>query len=56
VVVFSPEFRDNATFTEPHQLSTGVVHLFVAGRAAILDSDFTDERAGDVLTKGQPGS
>ena len=49
VVVFSDDFRDNATFTAPHQLSTGVVHLFVAGRAAILGSQFTGERAGQVL-------
>lgn len=56
VVVFSPDFRDNATFTEPHQLSTGVVHLFVAGRAAILSAEFTDQRAGDVLLKGRSGS
>ena len=52
LVVFSDHFRDLATFTEPHQLSAGVVHLFVAGQAAILDSGFTGTRAGQVLTKG----
>ena len=51
VVVFSSDFRDNATFTEPHQLSTGVVHLFVNGRAAIRDSEFTGTLAGQVLRK-----
>ena len=51
LVVFSEDFRDNATFTEPHQLSSGVVHLFVAGEAAILNSDFTGARAGRVLTR-----
>ena len=52
VVVFSRDFRDNATFTEPHQLSSGVVHLFVNGEAAILDGEFTGARAGRVLTRG----
>lgn len=51
IVVFSEDFRDNATFTEPHQLSSGVVHLFVAGEAAITDSGFTGARAGAVLTR-----
>ena len=52
LVVFSGEFRDNATFTDPHQLSTGVVHLFVNGEAAILDGKFTGTRAGRVLLRG----
>ena len=51
LVVFSDYFKDNATFTEPHQLSSGVVHLFVAGEAAILNSAFTGARAGQVLPK-----
>lgn len=51
IVVFSDYFKDNATFTEPHQLSSGVVHLFVAGEAAVLNSAFTGARAGAVLAK-----
>lgn len=51
LVVFSDYFKDNATFTEPHQLSSGVVHLFVGGEAAILNSAFTGARAGQVLAK-----
>jgi len=53
LVVFSGDFRDNATFTEPHQLSSGVVHLFVNGEAAILDGEFTGTRAGRVLLRGE---
>ncbi len=49
IVVFSEDFRDNATFTEPHRLSSGIVHLFVGGEAAIRDSGFTGVRAGGVL-------
>lgn len=52
LVVFSDYFKDNATFEEPHQLSSGVVHLFVAGQAAVLNSSFTGEKAGSVL--GRP--
>ena len=52
LVVFSDYFRDTATFTEPHQLAAGVVHLFVNGQAAILNSGFTGTRAGQVLAKG----
>ena len=51
LVVFSDYFKDNATFTEPHQLSSGVVHLFVGGEAAILNSGFTGALAGQVLVK-----
>lgn len=51
LVVFSDYFKDNATFTEPHQLSSGVVHLFVAGEAAILNSAFTGAKPGQVLLK-----
>lgn len=52
IVVFSEYFKDNATFTEPHQLSSGVVHLFVGGEAAVLNSSFTGARAGAVLARG----
>lgn len=51
LVVFSDYIKDNATFAEPHQLSSGVVHLFVAGRAAVLNSSFTGEKAGSVLAR-----
>jgi N-acyl-D-aspartate/D-glutamate deacylase len=54
VVVFDLErLRDKATFTEPHQLSEGVVHLFVNGRAAIRNGEFTGALAGRVLRKGR---
>lgn len=51
LVVFSDYFQDNATFTEPHKLSSGVVHLFVAGEAAIHNAAFTGAKAGQVLGK-----
>lgn len=52
LVVFSDYLKDNATFTDPHQLSSGVVHLFVAGHAAIVNASFTGARAGRVLLAG----
>jgi N-acyl-D-aspartate/D-glutamate deacylase len=52
VVVFDLEtLRDNATFIEPHQLSEGMVHVFVNGEAAISDREFTGAMAGRVLQK-----
>lgn len=52
VVVFDLEtLRDNATFTEPHQLSEGMVHVFVNGKAAIKNREFTGVLAGRVLRK-----
>ncbi|HSG49165.1 MAG TPA: D-aminoacylase [Longimicrobiales bacterium] len=43
--------RDRATFTEPHQLSEGMVHVFVNGVPAIRDGDFTEVRPGKVLNR-----
>ena len=52
LVVFDLDrLRDLATFTEPHQLAEGMVHVLVNGRAAIRDGAFTDVRAGRVLRK-----
>jgi len=52
VIVFDLEtLTDHATFTEPHQLSEGMVHVFVNGEAAVLDREFTGILAGRVLRK-----
>ena len=52
VVVFDLEgLRDRATFEAPHQLSEGVVHVFVNGRPALLDGAFTDVRGGRALRR-----
>ncbi|TVR64050.1 MAG: D-aminoacylase [Gemmatimonadales bacterium] len=57
VVVFDLDrVNDRATFTDPHQLSEGMVHVFVNGRPAIRDGGFTGERAGRVLTMERAGS
>jgi N-acyl-D-aspartate/D-glutamate deacylase len=55
VVVFDlATIRDNATFTDPHQLSQGMVHVFVNGEAAVRDGEFTGVLAGKVLRKELP--
>ena len=52
LVVFDLDaLRSPATFTDPHQLAEGVVHLWVGGRAAIQDGDFLNARAGRVLRR-----
>jgi len=52
VVVFDlSRVKDRATFSEPHQLSEGMVHVFVNGKAAVSDGKFTSERAGRVLRR-----
>ena len=52
VVVFDlARIRAPATFTEPHQLAEGMVHVFVNGEEAVRDGAFTDVRSGRVLRR-----
>lgn len=54
LVLFDLErVRDTATYSEPHQLAVGMVHVLVNGRFAIRDGAFTDERAGRVLRRDE---
>ena len=47
VVVFDPEtIQDHATFVEPHQYATGMVHVFVNGEQVIKDGDHTGATPG----------
>jgi N-acyl-D-amino-acid deacylase len=47
IVVFDPEsIADRATFTDPHQLSTGVSEVLVNGKITISGGKFTSELAG----------
>lgn len=46
--------RSPATFTDPHRLAEGMVHVMVGGRFAIRDGDFTGLRAGRVLRLDGP--
>ncbi len=50
VVVFDPEtIQDNATFVEPHQYATGVVHVFVNGEQVLKDGEHTGATPGRVV-------
>ncbi len=50
VVVFDPDtVQDHATFTEPHQYSTGMVHVFVNGGHVIKDGEHTGATPGRVV-------
>ena len=52
VVVFDLDrVRDVATYTDPHHLAEGMVHVFVNGHAALRDGAFTDVRSGRVLRR-----
>lgn len=47
VVVFDPEtIQDHATFAEPHQYATGVVHVFVNGVQVLKEGDHTGAHPG----------
>ena len=50
VVVFDPEaIRDHATFTEPHQYATGMVHVFVNGEQVLRDGEHTGATPGRAI-------
>jgi len=50
VVIFDPDtIQDNATFVEPHQYATGVMHVFVNGVQVISDGEHTGATPGRVV-------
>jgi N-acyl-D-amino-acid deacylase len=50
VVVFDPaRIQDHATFDKPHQLATGVVHVFVNGTQVLKDGEHTGAKPGRVV-------
>jgi N-acyl-D-amino-acid deacylase len=50
VVVFDPaRIQDHATFEQPHQLATGVVHVFVNGEPVLRDGQHTGATPGRVV-------
>ena len=50
IVAFDAEtVTDHATFADPHRYAEGVYHVFVAGRAVLLDGRMTGERPGRIL-------
>lgn len=50
IAVFDPaSIIDHATFAEPHQLSTGMVHVFVNGEQVLRDGQHTGALPGRVV-------
>ena len=50
LLVFDPaRVRDAGTYSDPHRLSEGMVHVWVNGRRAVSEGAFTEERGGAVL-------
>lgn len=50
VVIFDPQtIIDHATFEEPHQYATGMVHVFVNGVQVLKDGDHTGAKPGRVV-------
>ncbi|MEM7130716.1 MAG: D-aminoacylase [Chloroflexota bacterium] len=51
VVVFDPDtVIDHATFANPHQLSTGVEHVWINGTRVWKDGHHTQNRPGQIVT------
>jgi N-acyl-D-amino-acid deacylase len=50
VVVFDPKtIRDHATFVEPHQYATGMIHVFVNGEQVLKDGEHTGATPGRAI-------
>ncbi len=47
IVIFDPQkIQDKATFEKPHQLSEGMIHVFVNGKKVIKDGVHTGAKSG----------
>ncbi len=54
VVVFDlAKVNDPSVYTNPHQLSEGMVWVFVNGQDAVRNGEYTGTLAGRVLQKGR---
>ena len=52
ITIFDPaKIRDVSTFDDPKHYSTGVIHVFVNGRAVVTDGKITAERPGRPLRR-----
>ena len=54
ITVFDPaQIQDHATFQEPHQLSTGMSHVFVNGVQVLNDGQHTGALPGRAVLRGE---
>jgi N-acyl-D-amino-acid deacylase len=50
LAIFNPDtIQDHATFAEPHQYTTGMVHVFVNGEQVLRDGEHTGATPGQVV-------
>jgi len=50
VVIFEPDsIKDHATFKDPHQLSTGMSHVFVNGIQVLSSGQHTGATPGRIV-------
>ena len=50
LAIFNPEtIQDHATFSKPHQLSTGMIHVFVNGEQVLKNGEHTGTKPGRVV-------
>ncbi|MBL7877422.1 MAG: D-aminoacylase, partial [Cyclobacteriaceae bacterium] len=50
LAIFDPaKIQDHATFENPHQYSTGMVHVFVNGEHVLADGEHTGAKPGRVV-------
>jgi len=50
IIVFDPNtLQDRATYTDPHQFSTGISHVIINGVSVIKNASLTGKRPGKVL-------
>ena len=52
VVVFDPaKIQDHATFENPQQYATGIMHVFVNGTQVLKDGEHTGAKPGRVVRR-----
>ncbi len=50
LAIFDPEkIQDNATYDQPQQYATGMIHVFVNGEQVLLDGEHTGAQPGKVV-------
>ncbi|MCJ7579438.1 MAG: amidohydrolase family protein [Candidatus Aminicenantes bacterium] len=54
IVVFDPNsIQDNATYSDPHQYSSGIFAVLISGKSVIEEGEYNGTLAGKPLRKGQ---
>ncbi len=54
LAIFDPDkIQDHATFEDPQQLSTGMIHVFVNGKQVLKDSEHTGALPGKFVRRGR---